>query len=106
LSLVLGLGALGLMGVTPANAKADSPAELHTVGWRGGPEWRGGTHYRWRGGSHYYWRGGTHYYWRGGSHYYWRGGTRYVVPGRAYYPGPGIYVAPGRVQIYGGYIVP
>ena len=94
LSLVLGLAALGTVGL-PAVADA------HPYGGYGG---YGGYGRSWRGGSRYGWQGGGNY-WRGGSHYRWQGGSRYYNPGYynygGYYtPNLGVYTVPSPVYQY------
>jgi hypothetical protein len=84
LSLVLGLGALGLTLATPTHVRAD--------------EFRGPAFMRGYAPVAYYWRGGTH--WRGRSHYvYPRYGYGF---NRGYYPYGG-YGAYGLSGGYGGY---
>jgi hypothetical protein len=63
LSLVLGLGALGLVAATPSSASADPHhGNRGWHGYRGGrPSWHGGSYYRWRGGNYYYPRYGGYF---------------------------------------------
>ena len=95
LSLVLGLGSLGLTLGAPTPARAQVPVDNGTVQ---AVAWRGGWHRGWSGGYYRPYWGGYYRGWYGPRYYggwYYPGYSSYyygAYPYASYYYGPGFSI--------------
>ena len=105
LSLVFGLGSLGLALGAPTQARAQAPVDdgtVQTVAWHG---WHGGWHRGWYGGGWH--RGYYRPYWGGYYRPYWGGYYRtWGYPAYNYYRAYPYYGSYYGAYPYGGFSTP